>query len=211
MKSFLSKNWKTILGTAIVGSLAYILLKNKKEEGTSGFLGSPIGKVVQFTLVNNTAQEQETTLFNSFTNYSNPNVGVSSNNMSSSEFNRSLLSEPIKINNIEVRCNGANGFNQSQKVITKICKDASGVSNTEFYYPMVSPNQFQPNMTSVQPANLILDGVCYLKYSIAPNTTVTLVFNYDVTSKNITPMVISNVHLEKNKPKRKKKKSFFRW
>lgn len=192
MKSFLSKNWKTILGTAIVGSLAYILLKNKKEEETSGFLGSPMGKVVQFTLVNNTAQEQETTLFNSFTNYSNPNVGVSSNNMSSSEFNRSLLSEPIKINNIEVRCNGANGFNQSQKVITKICKDASGVSNTEFYYPIVSPNQFQPNMTSVQPSNLILDGVCYLKYSIAPNTTVTLVFNYDVTSKNIPPIAVSN-------------------
>ncbi len=197
-------NWKLIIGAAAVGTLAYLLLKNKKSEKKSEFLGSPIGKTVQFTLTNNTSTEQETTLFNSFTNSSNPNVGVQAPNSSLPEFNRSLLSEPIRINSIEVRANGTNASVQSQKPITKVCKDASGNSDTEFFYPMVSANQVQGGITTVQPSNLILDGTCFLKYPVAPNSVVTLVFNYDVVTKQSPVAIIRN-------KKRRNRKSTFRF
>lgn len=211
MEKFITKNWKLVTATAVVGTIAYLLLRKKGDEKTSSFLGSPFGKTVQFTLTNNTSTEQQTTLFDAFTDTSNPNVGIQPINMSNSQFNRSLLSEPIKINLIEVRATGVNATVQSQNLITKICKDASGTSNTEYYYPMVSPNQFQGGITTVAPNNLILDGTCYLQYSIAPNSVVTLVFRYDVTSKYVTPQVttVNTVAVKNKSTKHKKKKRFF--
>jgi hypothetical protein len=215
MVKFITNNWKLLSATAVVGTIAYLLLRKKGDEKTSGFLGSPFGKTVQFTLTNNTNVEQQTTLFDAFTDTSNPNVGIQPINMSNSQFNRSLLSEPIKINVIEVRANASststNATIQSQNVITKICKDASGTSNTEYYYPMVSPNQFQGGITTVTPNNLILDGTCYLQYSIAPHSVVTLVFRYDVTSKYVTPQAttVDTVAVKNKSTKHKKKKRFF--
>ena len=215
MKAFLGKNWKTILGTAIVGSLAYLLLR-KNEEEQENFLGSPMNKVVSITLKNNTATQQGQNLFNGFTNDMNPNVGTSIMGSSLSEFNKSLLSEPIKVNQIEVKATGANQATQSQNTITKVCKDASGVSSTDFYYPMLSTGQFQSGITIVQPPNLILDGECFLQYPVEANTTVTIILRYDVVGKqpaSLPTTTTSNVipSQVKYKPKKKKKKSFFRF
>lgn len=216
MKAFLGKNWKTILGTAIVGSMAYLLLKSKDEE-QENFLGSPMNKVVNITLKNNTGTQQTQNLFNAFTDFVNPNVGTAIMGSSLSEFNKSLLSEPIRVNQIEVKATGANQTTQSQNTITKMCKDASGVSSTDFYYPMVSPNQYQGGITIVQPPNLILDGTCFLQYPVEANTTVNLILRYDVVGKqnNPLPTTVTSAPTEqvlvKVKPKKKKKKSFFRF
>jgi len=216
MEAFFVKNWKTILGTAIVGSLAYLLLKKSEDEEQENFLGSPMNKVVNITLKNNTATQQTQNLFNGFTDAVNPNVGTSIMGSSLSEFNKSLLSEPIRVNQIEVKATGANQATQSQNTITKVCKDASGVSNTDFYYPMLSTGQFQSGITIVQPPNLILDGGCFLQYPVEANTTVNLILRYDVvgkqsgslpntTTSNVIPAKVQYVR------KKKKKKSFFRF
>ncbi len=207
MTSFITKNWKVLTGLAVTSTIAYLLLKDKNEEEVqSGFLGSPNNKVVTMTLSNNTGSQQVQTLFNAFTDSSNPSVGVSISGSSLSEFNRSLLSEPIRINQIEVRATGANQSVQSQNIITKVCKDASGVSDTDFYNPYVSPNQFQSGITIVQPNNLVLNGVCFLQYPVEANTTVNLVFRYDVVQNKVVPeqKLVSAPVLGKFKKKRKK-------
>jgi len=113
--------------------------------------------------------------------------------------------------------NRANQTTQSQNTITKMCKDASGVSSTDFYYPMVSPNQYQGGITIIQPPNLILDGTCFLQYPVEANTTVNLILRYDVVGKqsNPLPTTFTSAPTEqvfvKVKPKKKKKKSFFRF
>jgi len=216
MEAILGKNWKIILGTALAGSLAYLLLRKKEDEEQENFLGSPMNKVVNITLKNNTATQQTQNLFNGFTDAVNPNVGTSIMGSSLSEFNKSLLSEPIRVNQIEVKATGANQATQSQNTITKVCKDASGVSNTDFYYPMLSTGQFQSGITIVQPPNLILDGGCFLQYPVEANTTVNLILRYDVvgkqsgslpntTTSNVIPAKVQYVR------KKKKKKSFFRF
>ncbi len=187
MTSFINKNWKVLTGLAITSTIAYLLLRKKDEEDKSGFLGSPTNKVITMTLSNNTGSQQTQTLFNAFTDTNNPLVGVSISGSSLSEFNKSLLSEPIRVNQIEVRATGANQSVQSQNIITKTCKDASGVSDTDFYNPYVSPNQFQSGITIVQPNNLVLNGVCFLSYPVEANTTVNLVFRYDVVQDKVIP------------------------
>lgn len=213
MQSFITKNWKLLTGLAITSTIAYLLLRDKKnkEEDTSNFLGSPTNKVVSMTLTNNTASQQTQNLFNSFSGAVNPSVGVSIMGSSLSEFNNSLMSEPIKINQIEVKATGTNQSTQSQNTITKICKDASGVSDTDFYYPMLTPNQFQSGITIINPPNLILDGICSLQYPVEANTSVNLIFRYDVVSKNIPveKKEIAPKIVGKNIYKKKKKKSFF--
>lgn len=216
MEAILGKNWKIILGTALVGSLAYLLLRKSEDEEQENFLGSPMNKVVSITLRNNTATQQSQNLFNGFTNDMNPNVGTSIMGSSLSEFNKSLLSEPIQVTQIEVKASGANQSTQSQNTITKVCKDASGVSNTDFYYPMVSPNQFQSGITIVQPPNLILDGGCFLQYPVEANTTVNVILRYNVVGKQSnalpTTTTSSDVPVQvKYVRKKKKRKSFFRF
>lgn len=215
MKAFFNKNWKTIVGTAIICSMAYLLLR-KKEEEQENFLGSPMNKVVSITLKNNTATQQSQNLFNAFTDFTNPNVGTSIMGSSLSEFNKSLLSEPIKVNQIEVKATGANQATQSQNTITKVCKDASGVESTDFYYPMLSTSQFQSGITIVQPPNLILDGGCFLQYPVEANTTVNIILRYDVVTKqqNSLPTTTTSNVLPvqvRYKSKKKKNKSVFRF
>lgn len=186
------KNLKILGAVAGISLLVLILLKSRKnkDEKSSNFIGSPYGQKIQFTLTNKTKSTQIVTLFNAYVNIPNPNVGISP---SITEFNRTLLNEPKKINSIEIRA--MNSQVQAQTIITKICKDASGNMVQENYFPMVSAFQVNQSMTSVQPKDLILDGVCYLKYAIAPNTTVTMVLDYDLKAKP-----------KKNKKNKSKKK-----
>lgn len=180
-----------LIGGAILVGLIIKSRKGKTDEKTSNFIGSPYGQKIQFTMMNNTKTTQVVTLFNAYVNIPNPSVGITP---SITEFNRTLLNEPKKINSIEIRA--MNNSAQAQTIITKICKDASGNAEQENYYPMISAYQVNQGMTTVQPQNLILDGVCYLKYAIAPSTTVTMVLDYDLKARE-----------KKSKKKKKKQKN----
>jgi hypothetical protein len=138
-------------------------------------MGKPIN---QFTITNNSRVSPQTiSLFNIYKlNQNNNDVSIKP---SMKFFNTTLLNDPKKVKSIKIIVNKSD-FAQSQatEVITKVCKDASGNSSTENYYPMVDVNQFQGNITEVKPQNLILDGICYLDYTIQPNTTVTMIIEY---------------------------------
>lgn len=175
------EDWKIIGGIAGIALLYYLLVRPKNKKGTnvnepkSSFIGSPFGKRVMFTLKNTTDKVQEVPLFNSYSNTQNPNVSITP---SISEFNRTLLNEPKIVRAIEIRAGGNN--KQVEKPISKICKDASGEMKSQYLYPMVSPYQAQPGMTTIEPKNLIISGDCYLKFSVMPKTTMIVIVHYDL-------------------------------
>jgi hypothetical protein len=162
--------------TALALTYRWLIKKPKgKFETKSGFLGSPFGKRVMFTLTNNTAQAQVVPLFNAYNNIQNPNVGISP---SINEFNRYLLNEPKLVKAIEIRAGSSQS--QAEKPIQIMCKDASGEFKGSNLYPLVSAYQNQPNMTTVEPNNLILSGECYINYTVDPNQSVVLILHYDL-------------------------------
>lgn len=137
-------------------------------------MGKPIN---QFTITNKGKVSQTISLFNIYK--LNQNHNEISINPSMKFFNTTLLNDPKKVLSIKIRVNNSPyAQTQATEVITKVCKDATGNSSTENYYPMVSVNQFQGNMTEVNPEDLILDGICYLDYTIQPETTVTMIIEY---------------------------------
>ncbi len=187
--TFFKNNWGYVLAASALTFAAYHIFKkpstpapekNKADEPKSGFSGVETkSSLVQFTITNNTNQEQTFSLFKAFSNLNNPNVGIIATNASIRFFNRTLLNEPKLVTMIEIISNSPNAQSQVTRVITKKCKDASGNANSVPYIPLVSTAQFQGNMTFVKPDNLILDGVCYLQYSINPNTIVTMNVSYE--------------------------------
>lgn len=99
-------------------------------------------------------------------------------------FNNTLMNDPKKVKEIRINANGAYAQIQATQVITKICKDANGDESIESYNPIVATTQYQGGMTAIQPNNLILDGICHLEYQIQPNTTVTLIVDYQELKKS---------------------------
>lgn len=134
----------------------------------------------QFTIVNNSGVIKNIKLFNI---YDNNNVEGITTKPSMKFFNNTLINNPKKIKEIRINANGIYAQIQATQIITKICKEANGDSTTESYNPMVATNQYQGGMTSIKPNNLILDGICYLEYQIQPNTTVTLIVDYEELKK----------------------------
>lgn len=191
-----NKTKNILITLAAIGGISYLIslaVKNRKKaniaskQGNSNLVDDMLDKMgkattAQFTLINNTSMPQDISLFNAFDlKPSNRNIQI---NPSMGFFNKTLLNEPKKINKIKVMVNsGAFAQAQATQVMTKYCKDANGDSSTENYYPMVGINQFQSNMTEIQPNNLILDGTCVLNYTVQPNTTVTLIFDYQTKTK----------------------------
>lgn len=175
---------KIVVGIVAVGLVFRWLLKPSKTEKKSSFLGSPFGKRVMFTLTNPTDQVQVVPLFNAYSNTQNPKVGIMP---SISEFNRTLAGEPKIIKMIEVRATGNQA--QAQKPIQIYCKDASGEMKSTNLFPMVSVYQKALDMTSVQPQNFVIDGQCYLNYTLDPKQTVVLIFHYDLVAQ---PKAINN-------------------
>jgi len=188
--NFLKKHWKPITAIGITIGLIYglkklsdfqkkqITEKEKDKENKTGVDGNGNLELntIQFTFTNNTSQNQIINLFKAWTlgaGIGNPNVGVSSP-VSMPFFNRTLATEPKKIISISFNTNAG----QSQNVITKICKDATGQLQEEFWYPRVSTMQFQSGITTVNPDNMIINGECFLKYSINPNTVVNMTVVY---------------------------------
>jgi hypothetical protein len=173
------KDWIILGGLAGIGFLYWKLVSGKKIiDKKSSFNGSVFGQRVMFTLSNTTNETQVVPLFNSYSNIQNSKVNITP---SISEFNRTLLNEPKKVTMIEVRASG--NQKQAQEPISIQCKDASGEFKGTNLYPFVSPFQKALDMTSVQPNNLILNGQCYINYTIFPSQTVVIIVHYEKQTK----------------------------
>jgi hypothetical protein len=170
----------SVIGVSLLIKYA-IKKRNEAAENKSNLVDDMLDKmgkpINQFTITNNSKVAQTISLFNIYKlNQDNREISI---NPSMKFFNTTLLNDPKKVLSIKILVNRS-PFAQSQatEIITKVCKDASGNGSTENYYPMVSVNQFQGNMTEVKPEDLILDGICYLDYTIQPETTVTMIIEY---------------------------------
>ncbi len=173
------KDYYILGGLVAIGFLYYKLIKGKtKKDKTSSFNGAPFGQRVMFTLSNKTNSPQSVPLFNAYSNVQNSNVSITP---SIAEFNRTLLNEPKLLQMIEIRASG--NQKQAEQPIKINCKDASGEFKGTFLYPMVSVYQKALDMTSVTPNNLILNGTCYLGYTLAPKQTVVMIFHYQKQDK----------------------------
>lgn len=174
--SFIKKHWGKLLTLgALIGGTIYLIRRNR-DESQSEFAGGST-KTIQFTLNNTSGSDQQVDLFKART------IGISNDRVSITPsmgtFNMSLLSEPKKVLGITINTTP----NQANQPITKMCVDASGESAGDAYYPQVGANQAQPGIVTVQPDNLILDGTCYLGYTVAANTRVSMVVTYAVLGK----------------------------
>ena len=70
-------------------------------------------------------------------------------------------------------------YNQAEAPFKIVCRDASGNANVQQYVPMVSATQFQSNITSVNFKDLVLDGICLMKYTMYPNSSVSIIVYYE--------------------------------
>jgi len=70
-------------------------------------------------------------------------------------------------------------YNQSEAPFKMNCKDASGDAKTKQYIPLESSMQFQKGITTVKMDGQILDGTCYMKYTMFPNSKVAIVVYYE--------------------------------
>lgn len=168
------------LSYASLGLLGFALYKLYKEtkkptEAKSGFSGVS-DEQIMFMLTNNTKTPQTAYLFNGYNNQNNPNVGVVGN---LAFFNRELTNQPKVVKKIEFRAMGASATNQAEAPFKMNCLDANGNSVTNQYLPMVSPNQYQGGITSVDMNDLILNGECYMEYTVNPNSRVNVVVYYN--------------------------------
>jgi len=193
-KMKLSGQQKNILiGAGILLGLVALARVGRKKKGEkySNFIGSPIGKRVAFTITNSSDADITVSLFDSRSGKMNPE-GISIT-PSEADFNRSLANEPKKITAIEVRAIKGNLNGQAQEPVQKVCKDASGSSSSENYYPTVSAYQAQPGITVIQPSDLTLDGECFLNVKIMANTTAVLLVHYDILKNSKTKFSQINV------------------
>jgi hypothetical protein len=58
------------------------------------------------------------------------------------------------------------------------CKDANGNASLQQFIPMTSSTQFQSGITSVDMDGQVLDGECFMEYTMYPNTKVSIVLYY---------------------------------
>jgi hypothetical protein len=197
----MTKDLKNILlgvGAGVLTALAYRHFKKSKK---SNFVGGGGMQVVSFTLTNNSNQIETATLFNAFDNAAPVNQKAVSITPSMQTFNNYLPTQPMRVLSLEIR--GANNT-QASVPITKICTDASGQQTQEQYTPMVSAYQVQSGIVTVEPQNLILDGVCYLTYRLLPNSSVNLLMRYQ--QYNVAEMAKKASVISRRKKRKKRKK-----
>lgn len=70
-------------------------------------------------------------------------------------------------------------YNQAEAPFKIVCRDASGSVQATPYFPLVSAMQAQGNITSVKFKELVLDGVCLMKYTMYPNAEVSIIVYYE--------------------------------
>lgn len=71
------------------------------------------------------------------------------------------------------------GRNQAEAPFKMVCADASGDSSTRQYIPLISAQQFQAGIATVNFRGEILDGECYMVYTMYPHSKVTIILYYE--------------------------------
>jgi hypothetical protein len=174
---------KDVLLIAFVTTLGVIVYRKYKGEKKSSFVQDLLknfGKpVTQYTFTNTSSVPQEIALFDVFNmiKAKNSNIIIKP---SMDFFNNTLIQEPKRIKTIKAVINNSSAYQvQVNQPMSKVCKDSSGNMSVENFSPEISSDQFQANMTMFYPNDLILDGYCVVKYILQPNSTVTLIFDYE--------------------------------
>ena len=84
-------------------------------------------------------------------------------------------------------------YNQAEAPFKMNCKDASGNASQQQYTPLISSTQFQAGITTVDMGEAILDGECYMEYTMYPNSKLAIVVYYqdhklsDLLKKKVEP------------------------
>lgn len=173
-------NKKLLKAAGIIAGIGVIIWLLTRKSGKSNFTGATtMGTRFFFMLNNDTDQPVTYNLFNAY--------GLSSivaGGKNAEYFTKSLLNEPKKVNAFEMHASGANVTAQMDAPVTVVCKDASGTKKVDDYYPQVSAYQAQPNIVSVSPQDLVLDGSCTVKYVVKPHTRVGFTVYYDKFDKS---------------------------
>jgi len=73
----------------------------------------------------------------------------------------------------------SSGLNQAEAPFKMNCKDAAGSAAQTQYIPMISATQFQKGITSVNMGGVILDGECFMEYTMYPNSKIAIVVYYE--------------------------------
>jgi len=68
--------------------------------------------------------------------------------------------------------------NQAEAPFKMNCKDANGNASVQQFIPLISSSQFQKGITSVDMGGMVLDGECYMEYTMYPNSKVAIVVYY---------------------------------
>lgn len=179
---FLRKNKNNLLiigGVVLSAIIIHRVSKRKRleKESKSDFIGSPFGQTVQFTISNNSPSQSTATLFDAFNVRKGSGISISPD---IGFFNRNLIAEPIQIKNIQIRSVSGNNNIDSPILVQTI--EANGEQKDTYLNPMVSPFQKQGNIVTVEPSNLILTGNTTLNFSMNPNSSISVIFTYDIVS-----------------------------
>lgn len=166
----------TVGGGILIGKfLADRFLKNEKRAyDNSKLSGQKADKRALFTLTNNTANTQSIRLFDTRGGSGNSNLKVSGN---LEFFTRDITGKPKKLKTIEFRSVSGNA-KQVEQPFQMVCKDASGNEQVNQMLPLESSMQMQKGMTGVSFPDFILDGECYMNYSVLPNSSLHIVVYY---------------------------------
>lgn len=70
-------------------------------------------------------------------------------------------------------------YNQAEAPFKMNCKDANGNASLQQFIPMISTTQFQKGITSVDMGGRVLDGECFMEYTMYPNSKVAIVLFYE--------------------------------
>lgn len=169
----------------LIGIIAFTLLyswlsKRKNPESPFNFgnpmFSDPSGNVIVYNLENISQAPQEVNLFERV-GTTNPNVKI---DPSKANFAEEIKTNPVQIDKVKI-----NSQNEAQveTPVQVICSRATGTTGSYVITPQISPTQFQTKVVEVRPKGLILDGTCSVRYRIAPNTKVTLLFNFSPARK----------------------------
>lgn len=174
---------KDVLLIAFVTTLGVIVYRKYKGEKKSSFVEDLLknfGKpVTQYAFTNTSGVPQELVMFDAFNTISGKNPNITSN-PSMDFFNNTLKQEPKRIKTIKAIINNSSAYQvQLNQPMSKVCKDSSGNMSIENFSPKISKEQVQSNITMFYPNDLVLDGFCVVKYILQPNSTVTLIFDYE--------------------------------
>lgn len=69
--------------------------------------------------------------------------------------------------------------NQAEAPFKMNCKDANGNASVQQFIPLISSAQFQKGITSVDMGGMVLDGECFMEYTMYPNSKVAIVVYYE--------------------------------